>query len=132
MPDARDPDAGGEIVWLTDPGAEARWAGPVAVDVSELEDLVAEALEAVGQVAVTGSVKRVLRRGGDVVLELGGRADGRRFRVSVPVAVGGDVGSGIRVTIVGGLAFRPGTVTLTDPELWSPTEVSNPGLAPDP
>jgi hypothetical protein len=59
-----DEGSGGEIVWLMDPGVDPAWAGPVAIDVTELEELVEGTFGELGQVAVRGygGLRRSARR----------------------------------------------------------------------
>jgi hypothetical protein len=120
LPDSNDDDVGGKVIWLTDPGADPEIAGPVAVELEELGDLVTEALSRLGQVAVTGVVHRMEGLSVELTEDATPAGDASRLVVLLEAPAEAEVAVGDSVTAVGWLRHQDGGVVLADSELCPP------------
>jgi hypothetical protein len=120
-------DPGGEVIWLHDQGSDPEVAGPLAVDVADLDGLVEERLATLGQVAVVGTVSRMRQDAEGVGVELWDPAMGLSIPVDLEAMDGDDQTEfrvGDRVTALGCLACRESRIVIVRAELFSPISVS--------
>jgi hypothetical protein len=118
---------GGEVIWLWDPGLDPEVAGPIAVELTELDDLATETLARLGQVAVVGTVYRKRRDLDGLTVELRDPATSRTIVVEIDdVGAADDVrlGVGARVTAIGHLICRKCGLLITRAELFPPIAVA--------
>jgi hypothetical protein len=112
--------SGGELIWLRDPGTDPDIAGPLAVDLTEVDELVEEALATLSQVAVVGTLYRMRQDRERLAVEVREPATGKSILVELTEAVDDDVEFtvGDRVTATGRLTWRNTELMVDRAELF--------------